>query len=128
MAQEITGPRFGHVLSPTDMIREVADQTGNGAFSVLGQGARWLFCRIYLKAFTSGTGADTPQFLLEGASDAGFTTDVVTAGMGQAARADEQCVFIQGFAPLTALKFWRVRPIFAGTDAGTYDAKLDAVS
>lgn len=124
---QITGPLFGHFLVPKDQIKTVADQTANGAFAQLARGARYALVRLYLKAFTAGTGTNPPIFVIEAASDSGFTADVISAGVITLDRSDEGAGFAIAFSPLKALDFWRIRPIFDGTDAGTYDAEIAAV-
>lgn len=126
MAFEITGPKYGHFLSPADAIRTLADQTGNGAFAALGHAVRYAHVRVYLKAFVIGTATVPTQFVVEAASDVGFTTDLVSCGMAMIDLTDEGAALILCFSPLKALKFWRVRPVFNGSASGTYDAELSA--
>lgn len=124
MAYEITGPKFGHFLSPADTIKTIADDTTTAAFAQLGRGVRYAIVRIYQKAFTSGTGTNPVLYVVEAASDSGFTTDLVSAGVGVIDRSDEGAAVIFCNSPLKALDYWRIRPVFDGTDAGTFDAEI----
>ena len=124
MSYEITGPKFGHFLSPADAIKTIEDKTTTAAFAQLGQKVRYAIVRIYLKAFTETTATIPTQFVIEAASDAGFTTDLVSAGLGQIDLTDEGAALIICFSPLQALDFWRVRPVFSGDAAGTFDAEI----
>jgi len=130
MAYQITGPVFGHFIAPADMIKTVADATdaANANFAQIARGARYAFVRVYLKTFAIGTAAQPTQFVIEAASDAGFTTDLISAGLGLMDLTDEGSALIICHSPLKALDFWRVRTVFNGTATGTYDAELVAIA
>jgi hypothetical protein len=123
MAHEITTPLFGHFVTAPDMKQVLSDVTASTRqVLTLHHGAQWFQAMIYVKAFTAGTGTIESTFKLEAASDAGFTTDVVSLGVGVASRADEQTVFMMGFSPLKALRYVGVTRVANGTDAATFDA------
>lgn len=124
MAYEITGPKFGHFISPANTIKIIADKTATAAFAQLGQPVRYAFIRIYLKAFTIGTATEPTQFVVEAASASDFGTDLVSAGMQMIDLTDEGAAFIICYSPLKALDYWRIRPVFDGTASGTFDAEI----
>lgn len=124
MAFQITGPKYGHFLSPADTIKTFADKTATFAFAELGRAVRYAHVRIYQKAFTSGSGTNPVLYVVEAASVTGFGTDLITAGVGVIDRSDEGAALILCYSPLLALSFWRVRVIFDGSDAGTFDAEI----
>lgn len=126
MAFAITGPKYGHFLSPEDAIRTVADKTANGVFTELGRAVRYAHVRIYLKTFVIGTATVPTQFVVEAASVSDFTTDLVSCGMAMIDLTDEGAALIICYSPLKALKFWRIRPVFDGNATGVYDAELSA--
>lgn len=109
---------------------ELADLTATSSILTLGAAAKSFNWSVSLKVFTRGTGTTSPVFVLEGADNVGFTTNVRTLDtivIGASATAQiGRGSSIQGRAPDGAKAFLRVRPIFSGTDTGTFDVMIDA--
>lgn len=129
MAQEIVASLFGHFIAGPGMKIEFADQTATATGLQFGSGgaggpdrATWILAMIYQKAFTAGTGTADVLYDVEVADDLAFTSNVRSVGRVPMARADEQTQFVQGFAPVGAQKFVRIKQAKDGTDAATYDA------
>lgn len=124
MAYQITGPKFGHFLSPADTIKEIADKETTAAFAELGRPVRYAFVRIYVKAFSETTAVTPTQYVVEAASNVAFNADLVSAGMAVIDDTDEGAAFIICYSPLKALAFWRIRPVYSGDGASTFDAEI----
>lgn len=125
MAQTITAPIRGGSVIPPGNITTFADQTATTAAWQPTFPCKWVFALVSLKAFTAGTGTVAPIFIIEGADDSGFTTNVRrVAEIGLTVREAAHSIFFEGPSPDGAKAYFRVRVIFNGTDTGTFDAQL----
>ena len=110
---------------------DLADQTATTAAQTLGAAAKSFSWRIWLKAFTKGTGTVAPTFTLEVADNSAFSTNVreidrIAMPGNYASNALATYFNPDVKTPDGQKAFVRVRVIFSGTDSGTFDVMIDA--